>query len=145
MTPLANFPYTMPIRVTFRDLDALGHVNHATYLSYFEDIRTQWVLALRGTSRVDQLAMIVAEVTVQYRAPVLFGDTITAGTRVVSIGNKSLVMEYALHRADDDQIVATGRAVMVWYDYAAGHSTRVPDSFRAAVAAWPSQTAAESA
>ena len=33
------YPFSMPITVAFRDLDMLGHVNNAVYLSYFESAR----------------------------------------------------------------------------------------------------------
>ena len=53
--------------------------------------------------------------------------------RIANIGTKSFVMEYSLWRRSDGELLARGRTVQVWYDYAAGRSQPVPDTFRAAV------------
>jgi acyl-CoA thioester hydrolase len=36
---LEGFRFVHPIEVRFRDLDALGHVNNAVYLTYLESAR----------------------------------------------------------------------------------------------------------
>ena len=36
---LDGFPYVWPVEVRFRDLDALGHVNNAVFLTYLESCR----------------------------------------------------------------------------------------------------------
>jgi acyl-CoA thioester hydrolase len=53
--------------------------------------------------------------------------------RVASIGTKSFVMEYAIYRGGSEDLIASGRSVLVTYDYAAGKSVPVPEAFRAAV------------
>ena len=35
------FRFTLPVEVRFRDLDALGHVNNAVYLTYLESARME--------------------------------------------------------------------------------------------------------
>ena len=39
-------PVRVPIDVRWRDLDPLGHVNNAVYLSYFEIARVRYAQAL---------------------------------------------------------------------------------------------------
>ncbi|MBA3947381.1 MAG: acyl-CoA thioesterase [Herpetosiphonaceae bacterium] len=133
MSVRPDYPFTQPVVVAFRDIDALGHVNNATYLSYFEDARVRYLLQLLDADRPDQLQVIVAENTVQYRKPVFYGDELEIGVRVGVIGTKSLAVEYALYRLTDQALMAEGRTVLVWYDYAAQHSVSVPDTFRQAV------------
>ncbi len=133
MTVRSNYPFTQPVAVAFRDIDALGHVNNATYLSYFEDARVRYLLQLMGAERLDQLSVVVAENTVQYRKPVFYGDVLEIGVRVSTIGTKSFVVEYALYRLPDEVLTAEGRTVIVWYDYANQQSVPVPDAFRQAV------------
>ncbi|MBK6404207.1 MAG: thioesterase family protein [Holophagales bacterium] len=36
---LPEFPCVVGVEVRFRDLDAMGHVNNAVYLTYFEQAR----------------------------------------------------------------------------------------------------------
>ena len=43
-----RFRYVRRIEVRFRDLDALGHVNHVVYLTYVEQVRTQYFQDVLG-------------------------------------------------------------------------------------------------
>lgn len=129
-----QFPYTMPLRVTFRDLDVLGHVNNAVYLTYFEQARIGYGLQLIGSPDVADLAFILAEATVTYLKPAFFGDDLLMGVRVAEIGTKSFVMEYGLQRPASGEQIARGRTVQVWFNYATQRSEPVPQSFRDAVA-----------
>ena len=45
---LTGFPYVWPVEVRFRDLDALGHVNNAVFLTYLESARIGYWLELTG-------------------------------------------------------------------------------------------------
>ena len=130
---LADFPFVHPVEVRFRDLDVLGHVNNAVYSTYFESARIAYYSALTGLP-LEQLDMILAEITVRFRAPAQFGDRLGIGVRVASIGTKSFVMEYAAVREGDGALIAEGRSVLVAYDYREGRTKPVSDSFRAAVA-----------
>jgi acyl-CoA thioester hydrolase len=128
------FPYVAPITVTFRDMDALGHVNNAVYLTYMEHARIGYGLQLVGGESLGDLAFIVAEATVTYLRPAYYGEQLEVGVRVSEIGTKSFVMEYDLRRRGDGEQIARGRTVQVWYDYERGRSVPVPDAFREAVA-----------
>jgi acyl-CoA thioester hydrolase len=129
-----NYPFTVSIAVAFRDLDALGHVNNAVYLTYLEQARIGYGLQLIGGGDVADLAFILAEATVSYLRPARFGDELLVGVRVSEIGTKSFVMDYNVQRRADSELIARGRTVQVWYNYQTGRSQPVPDSFRAAVA-----------
>lgn len=131
---MARYPYTVPITVSFRDLDALGHVNNAVYLTYFEHARIGYGLQLVGSDTLRDLGFIVAEATITYLRPAFYGEQLEVGVRVTDIGNKSFVMEYGLHRRADGELIARGRTVQVWFDYATQRSARVPEAFREAVA-----------
>lgn len=131
--PLAKYPFVQPIDVRFRDLDALGHVNHAVYLTYFETVRIGYYHMLTGRT-LEHIDIILAEMRVSYHAPTHYGDTLAVGVQIPSIGTKSFVMEYMAVRSSDGQIVASGQSVQVVYDYAAGRSVLVSDSLRTRIA-----------
>jgi len=129
-----DYPYKLPITVAFRDLDALGHVNNAVYLTYLEHGRVGYGLQLIGSQSLTDLAFILAEATISYLRPAHYPDELVLGVRVSEIGTKSFIMEYSLRRQADDVELARGRTIQVWFDYAAQRSVPVPESFRAAVA-----------
>ena len=38
----ARFRYVRPVKVVFRDIDGMRHVNHAQYLTYAETARNEY-------------------------------------------------------------------------------------------------------
>jgi acyl-CoA thioester hydrolase len=134
-TLLAAYPFVTTVDVRFRDLDGMGHVNHAVYLTYFEAARLGYYAALTGRTTIGQVNMILVEVAASYHAPATFGERLEVGVRVSRIGTKSFDMEYLIVRPADGRRIASGRSVQVMYDYVAERSTVVSDEFRAQVAA----------
>jgi len=132
---LSTFPVVVPIVVRFRDLDALGHVNNAVYLTYFEMARVAYYQALVGLRSLDDFDFILAEVTCRYRSPAWLGETLLVGIRIPSMGRKSFVFEYEIRDQASGRLVAEGRSVQVMYDYQARRSKPIPDDFVAKVEA----------
>ena len=79
-------PVKLAIQIRWRDLDALGHVNNAVYLTYFELARLAYIRTLLGADApIDQRTLlpvdfqfILAEVTCHYRSPATLGDQLVA-------------------------------------------------------------------
>ena len=132
--PLADFPFIHWEEVHFRDLDALGHLNNVVYAAWLESARINYYLQLMELP-LGELGLILAEMTISYKAPAYFGDRIAVGVRVESIGTKSFGLEYLLARAGDEAVIATGRTVLVAFDYKLGRTVPVPERFRSRVAA----------
>ncbi|HWX25489.1 MAG TPA: acyl-CoA thioesterase, partial [Vicinamibacteria bacterium] len=44
--------FSCEVEVRFRDLDALGHVNNAVYLTYLESARIAYWMALTGNRAI---------------------------------------------------------------------------------------------
>jgi acyl-CoA thioester hydrolase len=132
---LVTYPFVKTLDVRFRDLDGMGHVNHAVYLTYFEAARLGYYAALTGRVEIGQINMILVEVTASYHAPATFGERLDVGVRVSRIGTKSFEMEYLIVRPTDGRRIASGCSIQVMFDYAAGQSVAVSDEFRALVLA----------
>ncbi|GAB4424700.1 MAG: thioesterase family protein [Anaerolineae bacterium] len=121
-----GFTHIYPIEVRFRDIDALGHVNNATLLTFVETARVPYLVAM-GLSAPDtpvtDLPWVVAHINCDFRQPIFFGQQVTVGTRTTRVGRTSLRLE---HRVEaDGQLAAEGYCVLVHYDYSAGQSIAV--------------------
>ena len=115
------------VAVRFKDLDAMGHVNNGVYPTYFEEARADFSREVFGLSRVEDFDFLVARIEIDYRRPLRYGEPLTAGVRVAGVGATSFTLEYVLLVGDD--VVAQGRSVQVFYDYAAGVKKTVPAGF----------------
>ena len=121
-----SFPYVVEIEVAFRDLDAMGHVNNAVYLSYLETARINYMRDLLDLKDLSELPIILAEATVTYKSPALFGERLLIGCGVARFGGKSFDMVHRIE-AGDGRLVALSHTVLVMYDYAAATTMPVPE------------------
>ena len=113
------------LSVRFRDCDAMGHVNHAVYLTYFEQGRLTCWRELTGAPSPNT-RVIIARAECDYRAPAHFGDELEIGVRVGDIGRSSFSLVYEIVQVGSGRLVASGKTVMVSYDYDAGASVPLP-------------------
>ena len=68
------FRFTHAVEVRFRDLDALGHVNNAVYLTYFESARMAWWMHLTHSTDLRRMDMILARAEVDFRSPAAYAE-----------------------------------------------------------------------
>ena len=128
MRRMEGFRFVSRQPVEFRDLDALGHVNNAVYLSYVESARLDYMQKVLGPLELEELG-IVAEARIAFRSPSFLGETLEIGTRVAEIGGKSFRFEFEIH-GEDGRLVADGSTVHVAFDYGTRRSVPVPDEWR---------------
>jgi acyl-CoA thioester hydrolase len=121
------------IEVRFRDLDAMGHVNNAVYLTYLEVARQAYWRTLGTPVRYDRVPFVVARASLDFRAPVGVGETVRVFLRTAWAGNRSFGMEYTLRERDADRLVAEASTVLVTYDWTAQRAMPIPDWLRSAL------------
>lgn len=132
--PPEGFWHATPIEKRWGDLDAMGHVNNAKYLTYLEHARIRYFDDVRlWDGHNAQRGMIMARVELDYKLPLTLAGAIVVYTRVTRLGSKSLDSQQQIIRYSGDQaeLAADARIVLVVYDYAKGQSAPIPDSWRA--------------
>lgn len=130
-----GFPVVIEIAPRFRDTDAMGHVNNAVYITYFEIVRTAYWLRLTGVRRYDEVPFILAHVQADFRSPAVVGETLRVGMRITRLGGKSFEAAYRIDCLEDDRLIAEGSSVMVMFDYEKQATFPIPDDLRARVRA----------
>jgi acyl-CoA thioester hydrolase len=124
-----GFPYVHRETVRFRDVDALGHVNNAVFLTYLEEARIGFLVP-KGA---EAAGMILARVEIDFRAPLRTGDELEIGVRPAGVGTKSFELEYQVRTGET--VAAEAKTVLVSFDYETGRSVEVPQAWREALAA----------
>ena len=107
-------PWTIlrPHRIRWSECDLYGHVNHAAYLTLFEDLRVALWEALTGHAIApDRAGPVVAQIEARYIRAVGFGDAVELALRTASFRRTSFVHDYALLK--DREACCTARAVCV--------------------------------
>lgn len=125
-----RFRVVVPVQVRFRDLDAMGHVNNAVYLTYLEMGRLAYYRELMGLTHPKDFNFILAHVSIDFRSPVVLGETVYVGLSVTRVGRRSFEFTYELREGASGRLVAEATSVQVMYDYQRQTPIPVPDEFR---------------
>lgn len=130
-----EFRYEHPIEVRFVDTDALGHVNNAVYLTYFEAARAGYYAKVTGEPfgtgvLAAERTFVIAEADLVYRAPAFFGETLLVGCRFGWTSRSSFGIEYRV-RANESvvgpaRVIADGTTIQVMFDLERNRVMRVP-------------------
>ena len=124
------FRFSTTLEVRWRDVDALGHVNNAVYLTYLEQARIHYFREVGlGFESLDDVGMILAEVTCTYRAPLQMGEHVTLRMRISELRNSSFIVLYRIE-GEDGRLAATASTVQVCYDYDVDRTAPIPESWR---------------
>jgi len=127
------YSLAVPIEIRFRDIDGMGHVNNAVYLTYFENARIAYWRAVPGVRSRRNLDYILARAECDFRSPVTLDDRLVCHIRVASFGRTSFAFEYLLRDGPTGRVVAEGRTVQVMYDCAARRAEPLDPGVKAAI------------
>jgi len=129
---MPEFRFYHPIEVRYGDLDAQGHVNNASYLTFMEQARISYFRHLdlwKSDSFLD-VGAIMAEARVAFKAPIHWGQTVMVGVCTTQLGNKSMHISQTLEDAQNGREFAQGSVILVAYDYHTNRTIPIPDNWR---------------
>jgi acyl-CoA thioester hydrolase len=115
------------MNVRWGDMDNLGHVNNATYFSYFEQARIEWLDEI-GVSLREATGPVVMTASAVYLRPVVYPADIVIQMTMHSPKRSSFMVDYAL--IQDKTSMVTGETKIVWIDYQKEKSVPLPDLIR---------------
>lgn len=121
--------YVVPIEVAFRDIDFFGHVNNAIFFSYFEWARTQLWFELTGRRDPRDIGFIVARAECDFREQIEM-ETIEVYVRVSEMRNTSMDFVYEIRKQAGQRLAATGKTVVVIFDWETRSKMTIPDELR---------------
>ncbi len=133
---MQGYRVTAQLLPRFRDTDAMGHLNNAVYVTYFEVARMEYWRAMTGEANYMEVPFILAHTSIDFRSPAFVHERLVVGIRVSRLGRSSFECAYRIAEETTDRLVCEGRSVQVIFDYAGGASYPMPDALRAQVRAF---------
>ncbi len=127
-----NFKVWITVPVRWGDMDAMGHVNNATFFTFCESARIRYfeIIGLDEFREHDRQGPAVVSATCNFRRQVVYPATLEVGARVSRIGTKSFTFQLEIYSQNSDETVADGTSVAVWVDYAEGKAMPLPEGLR---------------
>lgn len=115
----------------WRDLDAFNHVNNATYLTYLEEARLQWLRHVPGPWFDEHAMPVLAASQLNYRRPIAWPARLSIAIACERLGNSSITLAHRIVDADDPgQLYCDGHVVLVWMDPHSGKPVPLPQAIR---------------
>ncbi|MCB1051392.1 MAG: acyl-CoA thioesterase [Acidobacteria bacterium] len=100
-----------PIIVRYSDTDQMGVVHNSIYACYFEqgriDLCDQAGLPYHDLEKEGYFLM-VAEMTLRYKAPVRYGEPISVRTAISKLNRRFMEFQYELIQRETGEIRTTG-------------------------------------
>ena len=126
------------VTTRWRDDDAYGHLNNATYYELFDTAVNAHLFEATGQNvRLLPQIGVVAETSCRYFRELGFPDPIETGLVVDKVGTSSVIYRIGLFQGPSDEAAAEGRFVHVYVDNSRGAGERpvvpMPDLIREAV------------
>jgi len=126
---MKEFVTEVPLR--WGDMDAMAHLNNVMYFRLMEEARIQWFLQFGFATLPTGEAPILAHAACDFVRAMSYPGVAVVRQTVTRVGRSSVEMNLVLEKKDEPGVIyATGRTVIVWYDYAAGKSKPWPEAIR---------------
>lgn len=122
--------YTERMRVSYRDVDVMEHVNNAAYFTYMETARCHYYMEIRKQARPKDLDIIVAAQSCKYLRGLVYDEAFDVHVWPSKIGNTSFTLAYAM-RTTKGEVVALAETVIVMFDYAKNAKKPIDGALRA--------------
>ena len=123
-----------PARIFVRltDLDILGHVNNAIYLTYFEIARMHYFAELVGTNwNWMEEGVVLVKNEVEYIKPILLHDIPYVSIHLIHMGTKSFTLGYEIKVKD--VLVTKGSSTLVAFNSKTQSSIEIPKKMKEAI------------
>jgi acyl-CoA thioester hydrolase len=106
-------PFSHTLTVRWRDTDALGHVNHAVFLTYFEEGRDRFLEPIFGSPPIYVVARIEMDLLRELR---LDRRQATVIVEVERVGRTSVVLLESLLDTDENLVARSRTTIVRWDD-----------------------------
>lgn len=130
------------IQVRFYELDPYGHVNHATYLQYFEAARVAWLAEIgQGLDalKTGGFQLVVTAVATRFVAPAFLNDRLIIETSMVAA--RRVRAQWAQHARRGDELIACQRINFATTNLD-GRPVRLPEALMDSMAEFTADEAA---
>ncbi|QAV23759.1 acyl-CoA thioesterase [Proteus hauseri] len=120
------------IKVYGFHLDIFEHVNNARYLEFLEQARWDWIEQHLDFSwfKRNGVALVVANININYRTPANLGDELIVDCNVAEIGVKSGVLSQKIVRKKDGVLISDALVTFVLIDINTKKALMLTDQLR---------------
>lgn len=109
----SDFKFFIEYKTRWKDMDCIGHVNNATFLTFVESAR----LELVQKWGYENVPIIMASIKIDYLQQLKHPADLEIGQCVSRIGNTSFDILTGIFKKDDDFPITLSTTTLVCFDY----------------------------
>ena len=122
--------HTVPLQIRFNDIDAMGHVNNAVIMEFFDLGKDHFFRSHGLPPEEGDFTVMVVHYEVDFRSQIHKADRIAVQTAVERFGTKSLTVFQQVVNTDTQVVCAECRTVMAGYRRSTGTADVIPGDIR---------------
>lgn len=139
---LKDFRFKLKLDIRWSDVDEVGHVNNAVYLTYLEQNRIYYFEEAALNWDWKKEGVILANVNINYVRPLYFPENVYAYMRISRIGTKSFETEHLIvvEKENKQELAARATTILVMFDYQTNTSVAVSQRIRESISTFEQKT-----
>ena len=122
----SDFKFFIELDVRWADMDCIGHVNNATFLTYVETSRIKLLEKLGFTD----VHIIMASIKIDYVNQLKYPSIMEIGQKISRLGNSSFDILTGIYNKDSGELITISTTTLVCYDYNSQKSLKIPTEIR---------------
>lgn len=127
--------FSIELDVRWGDLDAFGHVNSATFVSYLEQCRCSWMSSVPSHWQDGDIGPVVANININYRRQLRWPERVRVTLKPASPGRSSIKLDSEIRSLSGDDktkavVYADATVTLVWIDRKSGDPVPLPAAIR---------------
>ena len=126
--------YEMVVPIRWGDMDAMGHVNNATYFRYLETIRIDWLSSINAIPQPQGLGPVIVNAFCNFYKQLEYPGDVLIKMYASDPGRTTFETWGTMERTDQPGVIyAAGGATTIWVDFPKQKAVDLPDWMRAIV------------
>ncbi len=122
----SDFKSFFDMKTRWKDMDALGHINNATFLTYLESGRIELVKKWD----FKKPPFIQASTKIDYLRQLSHPASLQSGQKLSRVGHKSFDLLTGIFEEGEEKPVAQAVTTLVGFDYESQKTVSVPEVIR---------------
>lgn len=126
--------YEMLIPIRWGDMDALNHVNNATYFRYLEIARVDWMHSIAAMPTPTGQGPVIVNAFCNFYKQLAYPGEVLTKLYTSDPGRTTFETWVTMERADRPGVIcAAGGATTIWIDFPQQKAVSLPEWLRAVV------------
>ena len=124
----SNYSHWTEISTRWRDMDAIGHINHVIYLTYMESSRVDFLnkIGFSGPLKEMDESAILGGIEIHYLMQASHPQTLEIGSRISRIGERSYDIDSVIYKNKTEDILCVATFRMIAFNYKKNQTIKVP-------------------